>query len=126
MSFRTLFFTFLVLALSACTLPRPVISRPLAAGEVASIEGLVYSLPKSVVRIKTVNMVTSISPIEQVPDPRGRYVLEGQYLFATKDDFDFTVVNGLLTTVTCQQRRRATESGKSSGRCCQQPTAGRR
>jgi hypothetical protein len=97
---RTVIFTTFVAGLTACNLPPPVTSRPLAAYETTAIEGLVYSLPRSVVRIKTMDAVTAIAPIEQVPDPQRRYVLEGKYLFSTNDDFEFNVENGLLTAVT--------------------------
>lgn len=110
---RALVFTSLFAGLTACTLAPPVTSRPLAVTETVAIEGLVYSLPRSVVRIKTKDMVTAIAPIEHVPDPQRRFALEGKYLFATNDEFEFNVENGLLTSVTANsddERPKAVET----------------
>lgn len=86
----------LVMALTACSMQTPVVSRPLDPGSDKAVDGLVYSLPRSLLPIKTVKGVTTIGSVVQVPNPLARYVLEGRHALLSDDDFTLKVSNGLL------------------------------
>lgn len=90
----------LLVVLAACTLPQPVTTRSLTGTQTTPINGVVYSLPRTIIRIKTANMETAISSAEHVADPTRSYILEGQHRFASNDNFDFSIENGLLSSLT--------------------------
>jgi hypothetical protein len=89
-----------IVFLAACDLKPPVATRAFTSGTGPVAEGLVYYLPRSLIRVRFSSNGLEILGEERVMDPRAKLVLETRPRAASRDDFDFTVAQGLLETAT--------------------------
>ena len=89
-----------IVFLAACDLKPPVTTRAFTSGTGPVAEGIVYYLPRSLVRVRFSSSGLEILGEERVMDPRAKLVLETRPRAASRDDFDFTVAQGLLETAT--------------------------
>lgn len=90
----------LLLALAACSLAPPIVSTATDGRLSAPVTGLVYNLPRPLIRVQTDGKGTRIVGEELVPDSGARFVLSSQHRILSNDDFDFSVSKGLLGNVT--------------------------
>lgn len=85
--------------LNACTLPAPLTTRAFVPGDPAAIEGVIYHLPRSFIRVKASETNLTIVAVENIPDLRARYVLQQRFRASSTDNPEFTTENGMLKTV---------------------------
>lgn len=85
--------------LTACDLSPPIATREHSANGATVIKGLIYHLPLSLIRVQSSEKTLSVFPAESIADPNARLVLDGRPRAGSKDDFDFTIQKGLLTSV---------------------------
>ena len=94
---------FSLLALASCSPTRTIESTRFQG--VSDQMSVPYSLPRGVISITVVKTEQKppeikFNPVQLVPDPTARYVATFKRNAFRGDDFDFTLTDGLLTTVS--------------------------
>lgn len=97
----------LFLALPACDLSPPLATRAYQVGETISGRGIVYHLPRSLIRVQSTDKSLDILAPQVRADPDARLVLEGRPRGGSSDDFDFVSANGLLSMAKVDSDDRA-------------------
>lgn len=89
----------MTVALTACDLSPPIQTRAFQPEDAIASRGIVYHLPRSLIRVESNAKALTILAPQTRADPAARLVLEARPRRGSADDFDFVAENGLLSTV---------------------------